>query len=318
MEDKLDLVSQLTREERILQTHSLNCISPDDGKYSKSSRKLQPYLSAAAEWMACVLVQEALLETRVEFGQAEKERLDEVKAAFEFVSPLNMALLEEKVTRHDQLAVLEEIGRYVRPETKALLHPGTTSYDILDTARSYLVKKAWREEIRPTISKAIDKLCGVAENSLDILQVGRTHLQHTSPITFGSMIAGYAARLASRLERCDEYIDDLRGKISGIVGTGASIAMVIGDGTSIEFEKAVLEKLGLAERVRVISPTSDTGYHLIRDVGPAMVAKTWAATVFCDFLKDTLLDIRPEEEIPGSAQQVFDCYLITSDTCRQI
>ena len=28
--DKLDLVSKLTKEERILQNHSLRCISPDD------------------------------------------------------------------------------------------------------------------------------------------------------------------------------------------------------------------------------------------------------------------------------------------------
>ena len=245
MKDDEDLFSGLSEEEKILLTHSLNCISPDDGKYWKSSRKLQPYLSAAAEWMACGLVQEKLLETRVEFGQAGKEHLDEVKAAFEHVNPANMSLLEDKVTKHDQLAVLEELGRYIRPETKALLHPGTTSYDILDTARSYLLKSAWKEVVRPKIAEAIEKMCKIGEASLDMVQVGRTHLRHTSPVTFGSMIAGYSARLANRLEKCDEYIADLRGKISGIVGTGASIDMVMGEGKSLEFEKAVLAKLEL-------------------------------------------------------------------------
>ena len=77
------------------------------------------------------------------------------------------------------------------------------------------------------------------------MQLGRTHLQDTSPVLFGSMIAGYAARIADRLEKCDNSFGDLRGKVSGIVGTGASVDMVIGEGKSIEFERSVLDKLGL-------------------------------------------------------------------------
>jgi len=245
MKDSLDLVSKLNEEDRLLQNHSLNCISPDDAKYGKASTKLKKYLSAAAEWKACAYVQKVLLETRVEFGQAEQTNLDEVNSALEKIDPLNMALLEGEVTKHDQLAVIEEIGRFVSPETKALLHPGTTSYDILDTARSYLFREAWNNVIRPEIGNTLEKLCDLSERSIDILQVGRTHLQDTSPIPFGSMIAGYAARIAERLKKCDASFKDLRGKISGIVGTGASIDMVIGEGKSIDFEKSVLRKLGL-------------------------------------------------------------------------
>ena len=245
MADNLDLVSKLSEEERLLQKHSLDCISPDDAKYGKASTKLKKYLSAAAEWKTCAYVQKVLLETRVEFGQAEQTNLEEVNVALEKVDPLNMALLEGEVTRHDQLAVIEEIGRFVSPETKALLHPGTTSYDILDTARSYLFKEAWNNVIRPEVVSTLEKLCDLSERSMDILQTGRTHLQDTSPVLFGSMIAGYAARITDRLEKCDASFEDLRGKVSGMVGTGASIDMVIGEGKSIEFEISVLKKLGL-------------------------------------------------------------------------
>ncbi len=245
MVNDLNLVSKLTHEERLLQNNSLNCISPDDAKYGKASTPLKKYLSAAAEWEACAYVQKVLLETRAEFGQAEQWNLDEVNFALEKIDPLNMALLESQVTKHDQLAVIEEIGRFVSPETKALLHPGTTSYDILDTARSYLFKEAWHNVIRPEIVSTLEKLCNLSERSMDILQVGRTHLQNTSPVLFGSMIAGYAARIANRVEKCDSSFEDLRGKISGIVGTGASIDMVIGECKSIDFEKSVLEKLRL-------------------------------------------------------------------------
>jgi len=243
--EKLVLVCRLNERERIIAEDRLKCISPDDAKYRKASEKLIPYLTADAEWRAFALVQKVLLKTRVEFGQAEQRNLEEVEHALTRINPLNMDLLESRVTKHDQLAVIEEIGLYTSEETKALLHPGTTSYDIVDTARSYLFKEAWKKEIRPEVGKAIKKLCELAERAMDILQVGRTHLQNTSPVPFGATLAGYAARLANRVERCDEYFNDLRGKISGIVGTGASIEMVVGKGKALEFEKAVLKKLGL-------------------------------------------------------------------------
>ena len=147
-EKDLNLVGKLAPDERAIAEFRLRNISPDDAKYAEASRDLADFLSPKAEWQICAFVQRTLLEARVEFGQAEKRHLDEVDRAMHQISPLNMALLEEKVTKHDQLAVIEEIGRFVSPETKALLHPGTTSYDILDTARAYMFKRAWFEVIR--------------------------------------------------------------------------------------------------------------------------------------------------------------------------
>ncbi len=245
MSNTNDLISKLDEGERVLRNHALNCVSPDDAKYGKVSSKLVNYLGAAAEWRECAHVQKVLLETRAEFGQADQRNVDEITQALEKVDPLNMSLLEDKVTRHDQLAVIEEIGRFVSPETKALLHPGTTSYDILDTARAYLLKGVWSDMIKPEVASSIRKLCDIAERSDGILQIGRTHLQDTSPVTFGLTFAGYAARLADRLSETDRSVNGLRGKISGIVGTGASVDMVIGEGKSIRFERAVLSKLGL-------------------------------------------------------------------------
>jgi adenylosuccinate lyase len=54
----------------------------------------------------------------------------------------------------------------VSEQTKALLHPGTTSYDILDTARSYMLKRVYEEQLRPTISTTIEKLINLAEELL--------------------------------------------------------------------------------------------------------------------------------------------------------
>jgi len=280
MTNNQDLVSQLNEGDRILRSHALECISPDDAKYGKTSSKLKNYLSAAAEWKGCAYVQKVLLETRAEFGQAEQINVDEVSRALEKVDPLNMALLEEQVTRHDQLAVIEEIGRFVSQETKALLHPGTTSYDILDTARAYLFSKAWNEVIRPEAANVVGKLCDVADRSLDVMQVGRTHLQDTSPIIFGGMFSGYAARLSDRIEGGDRSFEGLKGKVSGIVGTGASIDMVIGEGKSLDFERAVLAKLGLEPDY---TATQIVQKERLADVGHAL---TTMMHVLGDFAND--------------------------------
>ena len=229
-----DLTAGMSREQMLEERLRLNSISPDDGKYARESAKLAPYISAAAEWSMCARIQLVLLETRAEFGQARQEHVAAVRAAVQQFDPLNAALLEGRL-RHDQLAVLEELGRWMPQEIKALLHPGTTSYDILDTARSVLFQGAWKEVIRPKVAEVIGKLCSSAEEYTRVLQAGRTHLQRTSPVPFSATLALYAARLAGRTEFCDGAFADLRGKISGIVGTGGSIDIVILEGKSLSF-----------------------------------------------------------------------------------
>ena len=279
-EKNLDLVSQLTPDEKSIAEFRLRGVCPDDGKYGKSTNELRDYLSAEAEWKECARIQLVLLEVRANYGQAKPEQVKEVTDALGKINPLNMSLLEEKVTKHDQLAILEEIGRYVSSETKALLHPGTTSYDVLDTARAHLIKRAWREVMRPEITNTVKSLCDLAKNTIDVLQVGRTHLQDTSPVLFGGVLASYAVRLADRVSRCDLYFNDLRGKISGIVGTGASIEMVVGDGRSLEFEKIVLEKLGLTPDY---TATQVTQKERFADVGHGIVS---LMSVLGDFAND--------------------------------
>jgi adenylosuccinate lyase len=242
-EDPLDLVGKLDEEEVVEWRHHLDCVSPNDAKYWKDTKVLKDQLSCAAEWMACAKVQRDFLEARVQMGKAEQWNLDEVDAALEKIDPLNMKLIEDNVTRHDQLAVIEEIGRYVSPETKALLHPGTTSYDILDTARAYLFRQAWYETIRPKVIETIEKLCKLAEDTIDVMQVGRTHLQSTSPVLFANSPARTAARLAESMQECDRYFGNLKGKLSGMVGTGAGPSMICSD--AMTFEIAALAKLDL-------------------------------------------------------------------------
>jgi adenylosuccinate lyase len=256
----------------------LASISPDDGKYYK--RALSAYLSPEAEWLACVKVQRELLAVRVEFGQAQAVALQELDAALARFDPLNCSLIEDNVTHHDQLALLEELGRHISIETKALLHPGTTSYDILDTARSWLFRGCWRDTVRPAAVGVCGKLCALGEAYKDVLQVGRTHLQQTSPVLFGGVLAGYALRLASRIVQADGAFGSLKGKISGIVGTGASVEQVVGKGRAEEFEERVLARLNLKPDR---TATQIVQKECLADVGHAMTTLMY---VLADFAND--------------------------------
>ena len=151
---------------------NLQTISPDDGKYGSASQELLPYLSAEAEWRQFAQIQRALLATRVRLGQAEPKHLRELEEAVQKFDPQSADGFErDRSIAHDQLAVLEELGRHMSQETKALLHPGTTSYDIVDTARSYLFRQSWNNVLRPKIVDVIEKLCVISEEYAGILQV---------------------------------------------------------------------------------------------------------------------------------------------------
>ena len=105
MAESIDLISGMSELDRKLAEAQLLNINPDDAKYHEWTRKVAPYLSADAEWRKCAEIQAILLETRVEFGQAERKHIDEVQAALWKISPLNISLMEKKMT-HDQLAVM--------------------------------------------------------------------------------------------------------------------------------------------------------------------------------------------------------------------
>lgn len=72
--------------------------------------------------------------------------------------------------------------------------------------------------MRQMVAAVIEKMIRIAEDlttpspdgTIRAVQVGRTHLQHTSPVPFGATIAGYAARLADRMSKCDASFDGLK------------------------------------------------------------------------------------------------------------
>lgn len=124
----------------------------------------------------------------------------------------------EKTVKHDVIAFLTSVEEYVG-EDSAYIHKGITSYDIVDTALSLLIRESL-DAIIPRVEALKVILIKRAFETRDILAIGRTHGIHAEPITFGvKFLIWYeeVKRNLLRLERARETISV--GKISGSVGT---------------------------------------------------------------------------------------------------
>jgi adenylosuccinate lyase len=143
----------------------------------------------------------------------------------------------ERTTDHDVAAFVDVLSASAG-EAGRWIHFGLTSSDVLDTALALQLKAAG-EAIVPGAQALVRALANRAREHVDTLCVGRTHGVHAEPTTFGVKLAGFAFeahRNALRLQRAFEQVTV--GAISGAVGTYAA--------TSPEFERGVLDRLGLA------------------------------------------------------------------------
>ena len=142
----------------------------------------------------------------------------------------------EKVTKHDVIAFLTNVGESIGPLSK-YLHYGLTSSDILDTSLALLLKEA-SELIVRDLHLLLETLKQKAFQHKETLMIGRSHGVHAEPITFGLKMALWhdeMKRNSVRMERAKEAVSV--GKISGAVGTFAHIPPSV--------EESVCSRLGL-------------------------------------------------------------------------
>ena len=142
----------------------------------------------------------------------------------------------EKITRHDVIAFTTSVAEFVGEDSR-FIHRGLTSYDVVDTALSLLLREAGNL-IRDGIVELLDALKDRAIEHKDTSMVGRSHGIHAEPITFGLKLALFHCEMARNLKRWDAAIDTISvGKISGAVGTFAHL--------DPEMEEDILSRLGL-------------------------------------------------------------------------
>ena len=142
----------------------------------------------------------------------------------------------ENITRHDVIAFTTCVAEYVGEDSR-YIHRGLTSYDVVDTALSLLLREAGLI-IREGLVELLDALKGRSLEHRLTPMVGRSHGIHAEPITFGLKLAIFYSEMSRHLDRWDAALETISvGKISGAVGTYAHL--------DPDMEEVVLARLGL-------------------------------------------------------------------------
>ncbi len=173
-------------------------------------------------------------EAMCKLGIIPKKALEKIKKSAKFDID-EVKRLEEK-TKHDVVAFINNVGKYLGPEAR-YLHMGLTSSDLLDTALSVQCVEA-SDILLADIRKFLLILKQKARKYKDTPCIARTHGVHAEPTSFGLKLAVWYDEMGRNHERMEQAREMMRfGKLSGAVGTYANIDPYV--------EEYVCEKLNL-------------------------------------------------------------------------
>ncbi len=161
-------------------------------------------------------VELAVTEAWAEMGQVPAPSLKRIRrrAAFDIGRIREI----EKKAKHDVIAFLTSVEESIGADS-AYVHKGITSYDVVDTALSLLIRESLdlvlarcRELKRVLLDKAFAYR--------DLPAIGRTHGIHAEPIAFGCKFLIWHEEMERNLRRLQSAREAAAvGKVSGSVGT---------------------------------------------------------------------------------------------------
>ncbi len=199
-----------------------------------TTREMAAIWDPQAKTQRWLEVEIAVCEALEHFGRIPAGVTEKIRAGARF--DLDRMAELEKETRHDVMAFVKNVQEHLGEEGR-FVHYGITSYDVVDTALSMMLRDsadqiiARAEDLRQVIRHR-------AREHKDTVQIGRTHGIHAEPITFGFKLAGWLDEMNRNIERLKQARETIAvGKVSGAVGTHANI--------DPEVEEFVCRKLGL-------------------------------------------------------------------------
>ena len=179
-------------------------------------------------------VELAVCEAWAEAGEIPPQSLQKIKEKAGF----SVKKIEEieKVVKHDVIAFLTSVAEKVGEDSR-FIHLGLTSYDVVDTSLSLLIREAL-EKVQKDLHPLKETLKEQALQYKKTVMVGRTHGVHAEPITFGVKLLVWYEEVKRHLHRIQNALEVIGyGRISGSVGTYIHIDPKI--------EVYALKKLGL-------------------------------------------------------------------------
>ncbi|MFM7709336.1 MAG: adenylosuccinate lyase, partial [Ferruginibacter sp.] len=204
--------------------HSLQAISPIDGRYHAATESLSDYFSEQAliRYRLVVEVEYLLFLAQQKFFKLtalEQKKIRGIVDQFHLDDALHIKNTE-RVTNHDVKAVeyflkekLDALGLGVHREW---VHFGLTSQDINNTAVPMLWKDAMEFQYLPRLIDLQHQLARMAHQWRDIPMLARTHGQPASPTRVGKELMVFVERLENQIQLFS-YIP-FSGKFGGATG----------------------------------------------------------------------------------------------------
>lgn len=185
----------------------------------------------------------ALAEVQAEFGLADKEQVDDLRAHSQEVN-IQRSLEIEAEIHHDLMAELKAFAEQCSLGG-GILHRGATSMDIEDNTDALRLRRAI-DLVLKGLAKLLDSFATQIRRWADKPVMAFTHLQPAEPTTLGYRLAQYAQDLLEDYQTLTETRQNIRGKgFTGAVGTASSYAELIGIENLAEFESRLSRLLDL-------------------------------------------------------------------------
>ena len=132
----------------------------------------------------------------------------------------------------------------VRGESRKV-HPnddvnrGQSSNDVFPTAMSVAAVIAIESQLKPAVLKLRETLAGKSQAFMNIVKIGRTHLQDATPLTLGQEFSGYVAQLDQCLKHVEQTLPHLCELALGgtAVGTGLNAHPKFATGVAAELSR---------------------------------------------------------------------------------
>ncbi len=190
--------------------HTLQAISPIDGRYRNKVESLSNYFSEFALIKYRVLVEVEYFLALSESGISQLAPLSAqdqktFKNIYENFHEENALRIKEieKVTNHDVKAVeyfiKEELDKLELKVNKEFIHFGLTSQDINNTAIPLSIKDSLNEVFIPELENLINQLDQLSQDWKNIPMLARTHGQPASPTRLGKELLVFVVRLRKQL-----------------------------------------------------------------------------------------------------------------------
>jgi len=230
---------------------ALSNISPLDGRYANSVKKLSVYFSESAlmryrlkveiEYLIA-LGNEKTIEELPAFSKEEQSRLRKIYQNFNTAGAEKVKKIEA-TTNHD----VKAIEYYIQGKVKKLHHPwihfALTSEDVNNLSYSLMWQGGLQSVYLPTLRSVNKELKKFARKYKNAAMLALTHGQPATPTTFGKELAVFCARLDRQIDQIKFH--KLLGKFAGATGTWSAHKAAYPKTNWIGFSSKFIKSLGL-------------------------------------------------------------------------